>query len=99
MAAAATTNSAADGGDTLIGGAGNDSLEGGFGDDTMVGGAGNDVYEVDSLDDKVTELAGGGTDLVRTAVGGLILAANVENPEVAGTRRHLRHRQRALEPS
>jgi Ca2+-binding RTX toxin-like protein len=72
------------GDDSLIGGAGNDSLEGGFGDDTMVGGAGNDVYEVDSLDDKVTEQAGGGTDLVRATVGGLVLAANVENLEIAG---------------
>jgi trimeric autotransporter adhesin len=72
------------GDDSLIGGAGNDSLEGGFGDDTMVGGAGNDVYEVDSLDDKVTELAGGGTDLVRATVGGLVLAAHVENLEIVG---------------
>ena len=34
----------------------------------MTGGAGNDVYDVDSFADIVTELAGGGTDLVRTTV-------------------------------
>jgi trimeric autotransporter adhesin len=70
--------------DTLKGGAGNDTLDGGSGDDAMVGGAGNDVYDVDSINDKVTELAGGGTDLVRTTVGGVVLAANAENLLIQG---------------
>jgi Ca2+-binding RTX toxin-like protein len=72
------------GDDSLVGGAGNDILDGESGDDTMAGGAGNDIYEVDSLDDMVTELAGGGTDLVRATVGGLVLAAHVENLEIVG---------------
>jgi Ca2+-binding RTX toxin-like protein len=72
------------GDDSLLGGAGNDTLKGSFGDDTMNGGAGNDVYEVDSLDDKVNELAGAGTDLVRASVGGVALSANVENLEIVG---------------
>ena len=70
------------GADTLLGGAGNDTLDGGIGDDTMTGGAGNDVYIVSSLADKITELAGGGTDLVRTEINGVTLAAQVENLEL-----------------
>ena len=70
------------GADTLIGGAGNDTLDGGSGDDTMTGGAGNDVYIVSSLADKITELAGGGIDLVRTEISGVTLAAKVENLEL-----------------
>ncbi len=34
----------------------------------MTGGAGNDVYFVDEGNDLVTELAGGGTDLVKATV-------------------------------
>ena len=71
-----------DGVDTLNGGAGNDTLDGGPGDDKMVGGAGNDVYIVSSLADKITELAGGGTDLVQTEINGLTLAGGVENLEL-----------------
>ena len=70
------------GGDSLIGGAGNDTLDGGTGDDTMVGGAGNDVYIVSSFADKITELAGGGTDLVQTEISGVTLAGGVENLEL-----------------
>jgi Ca2+-binding RTX toxin-like protein len=73
------------GSDSLIGGAGNDTLDGGSGDDTMVGGAGNDVYEDVDSGDKITELAGGGTDTVKTTLGGVILAANVENLTLLGS--------------
>ncbi|MBV9900400.1 MAG: calcium-binding protein [Alphaproteobacteria bacterium] len=55
--------------DALIGGAGRDVLIGGAGADAMAGGAGNDTYVVDDEGDTVTELAGEGTDTVRTALG------------------------------
>jgi trimeric autotransporter adhesin len=72
------------GNDSLIGGAGNDAIDGGFGDDTMVGGAGNDSYSVSSINDKITELAGGGIDVVLTDLSGITLAAQVENLELIG---------------
>jgi serralysin len=66
------------GSDTLDGGAGNDTVAGGLGNDTMVGGLGNDIYSVDAAGDTVTELAGQGTDSVRTTLATYTLAANVE---------------------
>ena len=86
--------SGGDGNDTLIGGAGVDTLDGGNGDDlldgrggddVMSGGAGNDVYVVDSAGDRVIELAGQGTDEVRTALASYTLADNVENLTYTGT--------------
>jgi Ca2+-binding RTX toxin-like protein len=70
--------------DTLKGGAGHDLLDGGTGEDKMIGGTGNDIYIVDGIFEVVTELAGGGTDLVRTALAGYTLGANVESLELQG---------------
>ena len=44
----------------------------------MTGGGGNDTYFVDAAGDQVVEAAGGGTDLVMSAIGHT-LGANVEN--------------------
>ena len=63
----------------LTGLGGNDTLNGGSGNDTMIGGLGDDTFVVDSSSDVVTELAGEGTDLVRTTLSSYTLAANVEN--------------------
>ncbi len=74
-----------DGDDTLVGGAGNDLLDGGTGKDTMSGGLGNDSYVVDDAGDVVTELAGQGTDEIRTSLATYALGANLENLSYTGT--------------
>ncbi|MDH4871591.1 peroxidase family protein, partial [Pseudomonas sp. BN515] len=73
------------GNDTLNGEAGDDVLNGGLGNDTMAGGLGNDTYEVTELGDVVTELAGEGTDLVRTTLANYTLGANLENLTYTGS--------------
>ncbi len=55
-------------GEMVYGGAGNDTLDGGWGDDTLFGGTGNDTYIVDSEADVVSEVGGGGRDLVLSSV-------------------------------
>jgi Ca2+-binding RTX toxin-like protein len=74
------------GGNALRGNGGNDSLDGGSGADSLDGGAGNDTYTVDDAGDAVTELAGGGTDLVRASID-LTLAVEVEDLILLGAAR------------
>ncbi|WP_085663268.1 peroxidase family protein [Pseudomonas sp. B5(2017)] len=76
-----------EGNDTLDGGTGNDVLNGGLGADAMTGGAGNDTFVVDNVGDTITEVAGGGSDLVQTSLTSYSLAgnANVENLSFIGT--------------
>ena len=71
--------------DTLSGGAGNDFLDGGAGADIMSGGTENDIYIVDDAGDQTNENAGEGYDIVRTALDGWVLAANVEALELQGS--------------
>ncbi|MDQ4087355.1 MAG: hypothetical protein M3177_05000, partial [Pseudomonadota bacterium] len=53
------------------------------GADTMVGGTGNDVYRVDSLNDSITEGAGGGTDTVQSTIS-WTLGAEIERLVLTG---------------
>jgi Ca2+-binding RTX toxin-like protein len=69
--------------DVLVGGAGNDYLNGGLLGDKMSGGTGNDTYIVDSLGDYVDEIGGNGIDVVLSAasfnLGGTHALGQVEN--------------------
>ncbi|MEN5036762.1 calcium-binding protein [Pseudomonas sp. TWI929] len=73
------------GNNVLTGGAGNDTLDGGAGRDTLRGGEGDDVYLVDDARDTVTELAGQGTDTVRSTAASYTLGNNVENLVLVGS--------------
>ena len=73
------------GNDTLTGGTGDDYLDGGAGDDVMTGGLGNDVYVVDAAGDRIVELAGQGTDEVRTTLSTYTLGDNLENLTYIGS--------------
>ena len=77
------------GNDRLSGGDGNDYLIGGLGADTLIGGAGDDILVIEDLTDRVTELAGGGTDVVWTNLAALSLSTagmgNVENLKYVGS--------------
>ena len=70
-------------GDVLNGKGGNDTLDGGLGIDTLIGGAGNDTYIVATIGEVVTELAAGGTDLVKSSVN-FVLSAEIENLTLTG---------------
>ena len=72
------TGNAAD--NLLIGNSGNNRLEGGAGADSLYGGLGDDYYIAESVDDRIHEYAGEGTDTVeRRFETLLVLEANVEN--------------------
>ena len=71
------------GNNTLNGLAGDDHIIGNTGADQLTGGLGNDIYEVDDTGDVVTELAGEGTDEVRSTVT-YTLPAQVENLRLDG---------------
>jgi 2',3'-cyclic-nucleotide 2'-phosphodiesterase (5'-nucleotidase family)/DNA-binding beta-propeller fold protein YncE len=73
-----------EGDDSLSSGTSADTLDGGLGADVMVGATGNDLYVVDDAGDVVTEIAGGGRDLVRSAVD-LTLGAFVEDLTLVGS--------------
>ncbi|MHA6299952.1 hypothetical protein [Devosia sp. CAU 1758] len=68
----------------LVGNSGNNVLDGGAGNDTMSGGDGDDTYIVGSTGDSVAELAGEGTDLVRSSIN-YTLGANLENLTLTGS--------------
>ncbi len=68
----------------LTGLAGNDTLDGGLGADQLIGGIGDDTYFVDDAGDVVVELAGEGTDQVRSRIT-YALAGNVENLTLIGS--------------
>ncbi|MGE3941983.1 MAG: beta strand repeat-containing protein, partial [Alphaproteobacteria bacterium] len=71
------------GNDILHGGLGNDTLNGGAGVDAMAGGTGNDTYSVDNVGDTVSELAGGGVDLILSAIR-YVLPAEIEQLTLTG---------------
>lgn len=69
---------------TLIGNQGNNVLDGAAGADIMMGGGGNDTYLVDNWNDVVTEEAGGGRDLVKSAIT-CRLGAHIEDVTLTGS--------------
>ncbi len=71
--------------DILVGTDAADTIDGGAGADRMSGLKGNDTYAVDNVGDVVIELAGGGTDLVKTTLTSYTLGDNVENLTYTGT--------------
>jgi Ca2+-binding RTX toxin-like protein len=77
------------GSDRLYGCIGNDVLDGGAGNDLPDGCSGNDIYIVDTMGDLIIELAGVGTDKMRSSTLLLNLTnpflANVEHATLLGT--------------
>jgi Ca2+-binding RTX toxin-like protein len=59
----------------ILGGTGDDSLDGGAGADRLIGGLGDDIYIIDSPGDRVVERAGEGRDTIRTTLAAFSLGA------------------------
>lgn len=72
------------GADTLVGGYGNDRIDGLAGADQLYGGDGDDSYTVDHINDAVFENPDEGHDTVYSSVNHT-LSANVENLILTGT--------------
>jgi hypothetical protein len=66
------------GADQLRGHGGDDLLDGGAGADQLFGGTGDDVYIVDDGTELPTELAGEGSDEIRTALATYVLPVHIE---------------------
>ena len=75
--------SGAAGRDTLAGGDGNDTLSGGLDADVLRGGSGDDFYIL-GFGDSITEFAGGGYDVVQSAIAVRLLAGNIEELRLSG---------------
>lgn len=82
--AAGTAMTGGAGNDTLMGAAAADTLNGGAGADILSGAAGDDLYVVDNGGDRVTELAAGGFDTVKTYLASYTLTSEVEALTFAG---------------
>lgn len=73
--------------DVLVGGAGNDFLDGREGLDTFKGSAGDDSYVFDTVGEKVTgEAANGGTDQIFTTVSVKLGDAGADNANIENLR-------------
>ena len=67
---------------SIVGGAGNDTLNGGLLKDTLVGGKGDDLYVVEGSSwDTIVELENGGTDTInsKSVNESLVKLTEVEN--------------------
>lgn len=69
----------------LTGNSAANRLDGGVGLDVLVGGVGDDLYLVDNVGDQIVEVAGEGTDSVRSTAYGYSLSDYVENLTLIGT--------------
>lgn len=69
---------------TITGNIANNILDGGAGSDTMIGGNGDDTYIIDNTGDRITEVAGEGTDTVQIAMS-YTLGNNLENLTLTGS--------------
>jgi serralysin len=62
----------------IRGSSGADTLDGGTGADVLAGGMGNDLYLVDNSGDRISEMAAGGYDTVRSSAASTTLDHNIE---------------------
>jgi Ca2+-binding RTX toxin-like protein len=80
----ATTGTGNASANIILGNDTDNTLDGGGGADVLKGGLGNDTYLVDNASDSVTELAGQGTDIVKSSVT-WTLGAELENLVLTGS--------------